>query len=307
MARKLNRATVSTKLEATASSPMGVAWLDFILSRRTICSSEVTIKWYKETAGQFVCWLADRGIDDPLEIKAIHVRMYLDEFKVGGASEQYVHNHARAVRTLVRFLHEEKYIPEPIKFKMPPLSKQRLPYLKADEVTKVLEHCQNPRDKAIILLMVDTGIRRAELVNLNWGDIDLKSGVVNIARGKGGKSRSVVIGSATRRAIMAYARTINQKSDAPLIQTKNGTRMQLSGLRSMLERLSKRCGIHIAPHALRRTFATLALRAGMSPLHLPGLLGHSTLDMTRRYVQMVDDDLVEAHRLHGPVDHALKK
>ena len=94
---------------------------------------------------------------------------------MGGASEQYVHNHARAVRTFVRFLHEEKYTPDLIKFAMPPLSKQRLPYLKADEVMKVLEYCQNPRDKAIILLMVDTGIRRAELIDLNWGDIDLKS------------------------------------------------------------------------------------------------------------------------------------
>jgi site-specific recombinase XerD len=74
-----------------------------------------------------------------------------------------------------------------------------------------------------------------------------------------------------------------------------------------MERISARCGVHIAPHDLRRTFATLALRAGMNPLHLQGLLGHSTLEMTRRYVQMVDDDLVEAQRQHGPMDHALKK
>jgi integrase/recombinase XerD len=65
--------------------------------------------------------------------------------------------------------------------------------------------------------------------------------------------------------------------------------------------------VHIAPHALRRTFATLALKAGMNPLHLQGLLGHSSLEMTRRYVQMMDEDLVEAHRMYGPVDHALKK
>jgi len=44
----------------------------------------------------------------------------------------------------------------------------------------------------------------------------------------------------------------------------------------------------------------------MNPLHLQGLLGHSTLEMTRRYVQMVDDDLVEAHHDHGPVDKMLK-
>jgi site-specific recombinase XerD len=82
---------------------------------------------------------------------------------------------------------------------------------------------------------------------------------------------------------------------------------QVNGLRSLLLRISERSGVHIAPHALRRTFATLALKAGMNPLHLQGLLGHSSLEMTRRYVQMMDEDLVEAHRMYGPVDHALKK
>lgn len=81
----------------------------------------------------------------------------------------------------------------------------------------------------------------------------------------------------------------------------------MNGLRSILLRISERSGVHIAPHALRRTFATLALKAGMNPLHLQGLLGHSSLEMTRRYVQMMDEDLVEAHRMYGPVDHALKK
>jgi integrase len=54
--------------------------------------------------------------------------------------------------------------------------------------------------------------------------------------------------------------------------------------------ISKRAGVHISPHPLRRTFATLSLRAGMRPMHLQGLLGHTTLEMTRRYTQMVDDD-----------------
>jgi site-specific recombinase XerD len=45
----------------------------------------------------------------------------------------------------------------------------------------------------------------------------------------------------------------------------------------------------------------------MNLLHLQGLLGHSTIEMTRRYVQMLDDDLLEAHRVHGPIDHIMSK
>jgi hypothetical protein len=82
---------------------------------------------------------------------------------------------------------------------------------------------------------------------------------------------------------------------------------QVNVLRSILLRISERSGIHIAPHALRRTFATLALKAGMNPLHLQGLLGHSSLEMTRRYAQMMDEDLVEACRICVPVGLAQNK
>jgi hypothetical protein len=123
---------------------MGIAWQDFILSRRTICSSEDNQMVYGHTAGQFVCWLADRGIDDPLEIRAIHARMYLDEFKVGGASEQLCAQPCPSGQDTRALPARGKVHPELIKFTMPPLSKQRLPYLKADEVTKVLQHVPEP-------------------------------------------------------------------------------------------------------------------------------------------------------------------
>ena len=87
-----------------------------------------------------------------------------------------------------------------------------------------------------------------------------------------------------------------------LVQTKHGCRFSFNRLRSCLLRIGERAEIHISPHILRRTFATLSLRSGMNPLHLQGLLGHSSLEMVRRYIQMVDEDLLQAHREHGPVD-----
>jgi len=70
-------------------------------------------------------------------------------------------------------------------------------------------------------------------------------------------------------------------------------------------RLGNRAGIKLSPHALRRTFATLALKAGMNVFQLQGLLRHSSLEMTRRYVTMLDEDLVDAHKKHGPIDYLL--
>ena len=134
------------------------------------------------------------------------------------------------------------------------------------------------------------------------------SGLVHVIRGKGGKARSVVVGATTKRALLAYKRTILTSDERqPLFQTSFGERLKVMGLRSVFKRLSEASGVHLTPHVLRRTFATLSLRAGMNLLYLQGLMGHSTVEMTRRYVQMIDDDLLEAHREHGPIDTLVKR
>lgn len=74
-------------------------------------------------------------------------------------------------------------------------------------------------------------------------------------------------------------------------------------MRELLLRLSAKAGIKFSAHALRRTFVILSLRAGMDVLHLQALLGHSSLDMVSYYAQMVDDDLLESHHAHSPIDN----
>lgn len=305
MAHRLDRASTPQIPEALASCPVKLCFDDFLLSRQAMMVSAGTLKFYRTTAGEFIRWLVHKGKLKPTDIEPRDVRSYLNEFVEGGAKPNYVHNQARAVKTFLRFLHEENYIPGPVKFHMPPTSQEKLPYLTADEVRQVIKTCDTRRELALILLMVDTGLRRSELVALNWEDVDIKSGLVQVKRGKGGKARSVVVGAKARRALLAYRRTLDCRDQDPLIQTIDGGRFTINGLRSLLMRLSDRAGVHVSPHALRRTFATLSIRAGMSPLHLQGLLGHSTLEMTRRYTQMVEDDLVDAHRDHGPIDNLI--
>jgi len=290
---------------ALASYALNDAYTDFILSRQAILCSPRTISWYTFTLGKVMDWLVENGVSTPEEIQARHIRAYLSEMAVREMSDSYINNHARAIRTLLRFFHKEGYINESVDFQMPTVAQKRLPVLSGEDVQKLLVVCREKRDKALILLMVDTGLRRAEVCALNWCDVDISSGLVRVVRGKGGKARSVVVGVTTRRALLAYRRRINPEADAPLFQTQQGGRLTGNGLRSLLLRLGERAGVEVSPHALRRTFATMSLRAGMNLLHLQGLLGHSTIEMTRRYVQMLDDDLLEAHRVHGPIDNIL--
>jgi site-specific recombinase XerD len=307
--------------EGLEDTDLWQVYTDFILSRKAMMVAKTTLDWYDITAGRFIRWLVQNGKKEVADITAKEIRLYLSEFMERHAKESYVNGHARAIRTLTRFLEEENYIKERIKFKMPPTGeKVMLPHLSAEEVGKVLDACQDLRETALILLMVDTGLRRAEVISLNWDDLNIKTGVLMVKKGKGNKSRSVVVGIRTRRALLSYKRAISNTvaerstgptaldtiDNAPLIQTDDGLRFTINGFRSIILRISKRSGVEFSPHALRRTFATLSLKAGMSPLHLQGLLGHTTLEMTRRYTQMVDDDLVDAHQKHGPIDNFIR-
>ena len=191
----------------------------------------------------------------------------------------------------------------PVIFPLPKIAQKKMPVLTPSQVQKVIRSCKKLRDHALILFMVDTGARRAEVVAMNWGDIDIGSGIALIQKGKGGKARSVVVGVKTRRSLLKYRRTVENGNGAPIFQSSLGGRLKYTGMQSALLRIGKRAGMHLSPHILRRTFATLCLRSGMNLLYLQGLLGHSSLEMTKRYTQMMETDLVEAHRMHGPVDH----
>ncbi|MCW5875090.1 MAG: tyrosine-type recombinase/integrase [Anaerolineales bacterium] len=293
------------KQKASASISLEEAFTDFILSREAMLCRPRTIQFYIFTLGKFMNWLEEGSVVEASEISARHVRMYLSAMAQRELADTYIHSHARAVRTFVRFLYSEGYHPEEVKFQMPTLAQKRLPVLSADDLRQVISVCKRPRDLALMLLMADTGVRRAELCGLNWGDVDVKKGTIAIREGKGGKFRTVIAGVRTRRALLKYRRTIAAEASAPVLQTRSGGRMTHAGLRSMLLRIGKRAGIHLSPHMLRRTFATLSLRAGMNPLHLQGLLGHSSLEMTNHYVQMLDDDLQVAHKAFGPIDNHL--
>jgi len=98
----------------------------------------------------------------------------------------------------------------------------------------------------------------------------------------------------------------DQPEDATLWATSEAKRLTYSGLVSMLRRRSKKAGVPAPmPHAFRRAFAILSLRNGADVYSLQRLMGHSDLQVLRRYLKQTDADLGEAHRRTGPVDNLL--
>jgi integrase/recombinase XerD len=255
------------------------------------------LAFYRFTAGAFITWLELKNLTHPEEVKPSHVREWLASMP--DAKDTTLHAKARGVRTLLRFWREEKYLPEAVTFQMPRLEKKRLPYLSPEQFRKALKAAPTARDRALLLFLADSGARRAEVLALNWGDVNFQTGAVLIRSGKGRKARITAIGARTRRALITYHRSTKADDTAPLFQTDEGTGLSAMGLRSVFVRLKERCGFPVSPHMLRRTCAVLSLRGGMDVITLQKILGHADVSTTSIYCALLDGDVLREHKAHG--------
>ena len=116
-------------------------------------------------------------------------------------SSATVHAHARAVRAFLRFAYEEDWIEEPVTVRMPRLEQKRMEVLSREDVKRILRVC-GTRDRALVMTLIDSGLRRGEALALNWDDVDFRTGAIHVRRGKGGKARVTYVGAKTRRALL---------------------------------------------------------------------------------------------------------
>jgi integrase/recombinase XerD len=217
-----------------------------------------------------------------------------------------------------------KAVPSP-KFEEPPIE----PFTK-EEVEALLKACETSkevndpdrrkftmrrstakRDQALIMVLLDTGLRASELCSLKIGDVDLKTGKVQVKHGrlggaKGGKGRTVFLGKTSRRVLWRYLaeRTDGEDADAPLFLVRYDRPMNKTALRLQIVHLGQKAEVKKChPHRFRHTFAITYLRSGGDVFTLQALLGHSTLDMVKHYARIAEIDVEQAHRRASPADN----
>jgi len=162
------------------------------------------------------------------------------------------------------------------------------------------------RDLAMWFMFADTGLRCQELCQLRQSD--LVGNELVIRNGKGGKRRSVSLGGATVRVIHEYLETYRPSGEEFLFLTDEGREMRPRHVAKRLELWSKKAGVkNAAPHRFRATFATqFVLKGGNDLIKLQVLLGHSTLDMSRRYVKLaMEEEARLANSARSVVDQLL--
>lgn len=222
----------------------------------------------------------------------------------------------RDLRAFTRFCQAEGLLEsDPLKnVKAPRVPNDQIQPLNEEQIQALLDVARrgrNPeRDVALILLLLDTGMRVSELCALTVADFDRGTGELTVI-GKGNKRRTTYMGQTARRALWRYIESDRRQAAAnePLFVAtggyKVGAGLARSGVGQILHKAGVRAslaGIRCSPHTLRHSFAIAFLRGGGNVLELQQLLGHEDLTMVRRYVALAETDLAQAHRAASPAD-----
>lgn len=282
--------------------------------------SEHTIADYMNTFRKFAAFLAG---DPPIDsITHTHIEAFLAAQTVSKKTVLNYHTGLAALWTwAVRFEYASRHVvrqvdpPDPEKREIVPFSEDDIrrildsltytrPYTRPGKRASRHKLVDADRNRAIILLLVDTGLRASELCALKIKDVDFRNRYL-VPFGKGDKERLVPFSPRTGQAIFNYlVSRKNEPVNSPLFVTSNGRPLLRSHLLKLLYAAGRRAGVSdVHPHRFRHTFAICYLRNGGDAYTLQKILGHTTMEMVKTYLALAQIDLDRGHRLASPVEN----
>jgi len=247
------------------------------------------VKNYLSTLEHFVGWL-----DVPIEqVTSKKVQAYIDRLLAKGLSAKTINCHLDSIRRFYDWLDDEdpREIPNPVKrgyvLRLPRLLPR---HLKDHEVQRLFEVIQDPRDRAIFMVMLRCGLRVAEVTDLTLGDLDLRRSKILVQNGKGRKGRVVYLSQDAQQALVAYLKVRpSTKIRKVFLAEKSpfrGQPISVRGIQKRLESYAQRARLNVSCHQLRHTMATQLLNADAELVTIQDLLGHSKITTTQRYCRV---------------------
>jgi site-specific recombinase XerD len=242
-----------------------------------------TIKNYLHRIEQFTLWLPV-----PLhEVTRRDMGAYVDHLLRKRLSPKTITCHLQTIRLFFDCLiDEEVAMDNPVRKISIRLPKPLPRHLKDGEVEKLLSVIRDPRDRAMFLLMLRSGLRVDEVAHLTVDAVEYRRGQVFVASGKGAKDRVVYLSDDGRTALETYLQTRSSKMRKLFLVQKGplkGEPISVRGIQKRIEYYARKAGLDVSCHRLRHTFATQLLNADADLATIQDLLGHAHITTTQRY------------------------
>lgn len=276
--------------------------------------SQHTVRSYKNDLDQFFVFIASHcGSEDPESVISSDVRSWMVSLIDSGYSTTSVHRKISGLRSFYRFLRREGFVAtDPVEKVILPKKKKRLPLFVEEESLNMLldsydfgDGFSGRRDRTIIEMLYLTGMRRAELVGLRDGDIDIRGLTVKVT-GKRNKERIIPLLSGFCDDITIYLEQRNTSGIARgedwFFVTDRGNKLYDKYVYNVVHRyldmvttIEKK-----SPHILRHTFATHMLNHGADLNSIKEILGHANLSATQIYTHNTFEKLKDVYKQAHP-------
>ncbi|MFC1942937.1 tyrosine-type recombinase/integrase [Chloroflexota bacterium] len=286
-------------------------------SEKTIIHNEASVRYFIRYLGngkgmskvtgddlrRFQAALRDRNAWEGLSLEK--------EKKLSGTT---INTYSRAIKSFWKWLKKEGIIAKnPLESVPNPKKPETIPKVYSEDEVRAIFRLlpEGSRERAIIDIILDSGIRLSELVSLELSNINFETGRIKVF-GKGGKERYTYIESSAIKAINDY---VNKSRPQPVRQDKlflsrDGYPLSGDRIQKILAAIGKEAGLseRLAPHKLRHTCATLLLKYGDNLEHIRLIFGHSNIKTTSKsYLNVADHDVAAAHRKSSPLENILLK
>ena len=265
--------------------------------------SKKTFENYNRDLNKFFKFLNDYKIKDIKKITKETVRLYFLKQKNNNISNRTLGRYYSSLNSFFIYSIEHEYIDvNPLKFIDYPKYTKKIPeYIYDSQLEKLLNEKTSEnveielRNKLIIHLLLDTGVRVSELVNIKVHDIDVEERIIKVF-GKGSKERFVFFTSKTKELLTNYLIKRKEKAitDNLFINYK-GEKLTERSVQKIIKLVGEKIGLDIHPHLLRHTFATDLLNKGADIRMIQELLGHENLDTTQIYTHVSNSRVKEVY------------
>ena len=284
----------------------------FVVEQKVRGNTSKTIRYYMQSVGRYIAFVGSPILLSEIDLQGL--RAYYIHLTEQNLSSTTIQTYIRALRAFLRWCSDEEYLNVnwAEKFKLPKAKQKVIDVLTEREVKQILS-CFNLRyliqlrNYCICSLMLDSGLRLNEITTLVLERLYISEGYA-IVDGKGNKQRVVPLGLHTRKMLLRY---ISRRPGC----AKTDSLFLMSDLRPitdntvhlMFQRLKQRSGIpRLRAHLLRHTFATRYLENGGDMYALQQILGHTSLEMVKRYVHTTTRKLIPTYADYSPMDRFMQ-
>lgn len=250
------------------------------------------------------------------EMTEERIKNRIIEMKDSGLAVSTINTRLRAIRAFYKHLHEYKLtrsnISENIK-----LLRDREPIIETytnKQVQQLLAKCDlttfvGVRDYTIFYLLYDTGVRLSEMVGIDVADVHFSEGVIKIRNTKNGFERFVPLQHRLAVQLASYIKLRGVAESKALFVTLDGTRISNRQTQGRFSHYGHRAGftnMRNSPHTMRHTFAKNYIQNGGGAFDLMRIMGHTSMEMTKRYVQLFGTELSAKHKEASPLENLFK-